>query len=94
VDLGIRTDHIVTFYLPVPQSRLARPAQTENFCRELLERLEAVPGVRGAAAATDTALDDPNFVLPATIVGKPESDLSTPDVGFEAVMPAYFETSV
>lgn len=92
VDLGIRTDHILTCYLPVPQSRLAKAEQTESFYRDLLAKLEAVPGVQRAAAATDTPLDDPNLELPATIVGKPGGNLSTPDVGFEAVTPGYFET--
>lgn len=91
VDLGIRTDHILTFYLPVPQSRLARPEQTQGFYRDLLARLEAIPGVQRAAAATDTPLDDPNLEMPVSIIGKTGPDLSTPDVGFEAVTPGYFE---
>jgi putative ABC transport system permease protein len=88
----MRTDHILTFYLPVPQSRLARPEQTESFYRDLLARLEAIPGVQRAAAATDTPLDDPNLELPAGIVGTRGSELSTPDVAFGAVTPGYFET--
>ncbi len=93
VDLGIRTDHILTFYLPVPQSRLPRAEQTESFYRDLLTKLEAIPGVQRAAAATNTPLDDPDLELPATIVGGTVSGFSTPpDVGFEAVTPGYFET--
>jgi putative ABC transport system permease protein len=92
VDLGIRTDHILTFYLPVPKTRLARAEQTETFYRDLVARLDAIPGVQRAAAATDTPLDDPNLEMPATIVGKGGSDVTTPDVGFEAVTPGYFET--
>ncbi|MDQ2775395.1 MAG: ABC transporter permease [Acidobacteriota bacterium] len=93
VDLGIRTDHILTFYLPVPQSRLAKPEQTENFYRELLARMEAIPGVQRASAASDTPLDDPNLDLAFSIGGEPVSDLSTlPDAGFQAVTPGYFDT--
>jgi putative ABC transport system permease protein len=92
VDLGIRTDHILTFYLPVPQQRLAGAEQTESFYRELLARLDAIPGVQRAAAATDTPLDDPNFELPVTIIGKAGFDLTTPDVSLEAVTAGYFDT--
>ena len=51
VDLGIRTDHILTFYLPAPQARLPKEVQTESFYRDLLTKLEAVPGVQRAASA-------------------------------------------
>ena len=67
--------------------------QTESFYRDLLTKLEAVPGVQRAAAATDTPLDDPNFEPGFSIVGKSMWEMSTvPEVGFVAVTPGYFET--
>jgi putative ABC transport system permease protein len=93
VDLGIRTDHILTFSLHVPQSRLPRAEKTESFYRDLLAKLEAVPGVQRAAASTDTPLDDPNFEPAFSIVGKSSWDMSAPpEVGVQAVSPGYFET--
>jgi putative ABC transport system permease protein len=93
VDLGIRTDHILTFYLPVPQSRVAQPQQTENFYRDLLARIEAIPGVQKAGAGTDTPLDDANLDMSFSIAGGPVLDLSTrPEAGFQAVTPGYFGT--
>ena len=93
VDLGVRTDHILTFYLPVPQTRLRLPARTVNFYNELLSRLQLSPGVRQAAVSTDTPLDDPNLDLPFSIVGRRDSDQSSlPDAAFQALTPGYFQT--
>ena len=92
IDLGIRTDHVLTFSLPVPQSRLPEAEQTEGFYRALLAKLEMLPGVQRAAAATDTPLDDPNFEPSVSIPGKSVSELSSSEVGFVAVSPGYFES--
>jgi len=87
IDLGIRTDHVLTFYLPVPQSRLPKAEQTEAFYDGLLAKLEMLPGVQRAAAATDTPLNDPNFEPSISIPGKTVSELSSSEVGFVAVSP-------
>ena len=92
VDLGIQTDHLLTFFLPVPSSQLTQPQQTENFYRELLTRIEAVPGVKRAAAATGTPLQGTYFHLPFSVVGQPMTDPSSrPSMGFQMVTPSYFE---
>lgn len=91
VDLGIRTDHVLTFELPVPPSRLANPQKTAAFYSDLLARIEAVPGVRRAAAATDSPLDDPDLEIPVTIVGGSLANVPTSDIGFESVSPGYFD---
>jgi putative ABC transport system permease protein len=93
VDLGVRTDHILTFYLPVPQSRLALATQTETFYSELLGKLQAVPGVRQVAASTDTPLDSANLEMPFSVVGKEALSRSLRnDAAFQVVTPGYFQT--
>ena len=51
VDLGFRTDHILTFTLPEPQGHLTDPQQITIFYRQLLEKIEALPGVSAASAS-------------------------------------------
>lgn len=93
IDLGVRTDRILTFYLPVPQSRVSEPQQTENFYRDLLARIEEISGVNRAAAATGTPLEGTYFEMPFSIAGQlaPNPSLR-PDAGLEAVTPGYFAT--
>jgi putative ABC transport system permease protein len=93
VDLGVRRDHVLTFLLPVPQGHLSQPEQIVSFYRRLLEKLEAIPGVSRAEAATATPVQDRWFGMAFTICGKPPMDRSErPDAGFQMVTPGYFET--
>jgi putative ABC transport system permease protein len=93
VDLGVRSDHILTFTLPVPPARLTQPHQIVAFYRRLLEKLESIPGVSRAEAATATPVRGRWFGVAFTIVGKPPVDRSLrPDAGFQMVTPGYFDT--
>jgi putative ABC transport system permease protein len=93
VDLGVRTDHILTFYLPVPQGRLTEPNKIRNFYRDVLARLSAVPGVREVTATTGLPLQGAGFGMPFTIAGHPAVDASArPATGFQMVTPGYFRT--
>lgn len=92
VDLGVRTDHILTFNLPVPQSKLATPSKTTSFYREVLARLGSIPGVSAAAAATGTPLDGTDFDMMFRVVGRTTADPSLrPEAGFQAVTPGFFQ---
>ncbi len=93
VDLGVRTDHVLTFNLPVPQAKLTQSGQMVSFYQQLLERVESLPGVSHAEVATGMPLQGPGFGMPFTIAGKPVDDPSTrPGAGFEMVTPGYFQT--
>jgi len=93
VDLGVRTDHVLTFNLPVPQAKLTQSGQMVSFYQQLLERVESLPGVSRAEVATGMPLQGPGFGMPFTIAGKPVSDPSTrPGAGFAMVTPGYFQT--
>ena len=94
VDLGIHTDHVLTFYLPVPESRSTEPERIIGYYRQLLAAIDATPGVIKASAVTGLPLEGTNFGMPFTIVGKPAfSDPSQrPGAGFQMVTPDYFQT--
>ena len=92
-DLGFRSDHVLTFNLPVPDGRLKGVEQIDEFYRQVLERIEAVPGVERAMAATGMPLDGPGFGMPFTIAGKPVSDPSArPGAAFLMCTAGYFRT--
>jgi putative ABC transport system permease protein len=54
VDLGVRTDHLLTSYLTLPAASYNKTAAQSRFVRDLLPRLERLPGVLSAAAAVET----------------------------------------
>jgi putative ABC transport system permease protein len=94
IDLGVRTDHILTFFLPVPETRSKEPAQIVSYYRRILDSLQAVPGVSNAAVMTGLPLEGDGFGMPFTIAGKPAfNDLSQrPLTGLAMVTPDYFRT--
>jgi putative ABC transport system permease protein len=93
VDLGFKRDHLLTFSLPVPPTRLAGPDQINTFYRQLLERVEAVPGVQSASASTGMPVQGTSFGMPFEFAGKPFADRSArPGAGFNMVTPEYFKT--
>jgi putative ABC transport system permease protein len=94
VDLGFRSDHILTFSIPEPQGHLTDPQQITIFYRQLIERIEALPGVTSASASEGMPLQGTNFGMPFQIAGKPniEDPSARPGAGFSMVTPDYFKT--
>jgi predicted permease len=93
VDMGFRTDHILTFGLPVPSGRLKSPEQITVFYQQLIERVQALPGITAVSASTGVPVQGTNFGMPFDIVGKPVADRSQrPGAGFNQVTPCFFST--
>lgn len=94
LDLGVRIDHILTFFLPVPDSRPKDPAKITAYYRQMLASIDAVPGVKSASAETGLPLEGMGFGMPFTIAGgQTYSDPSQrPAAGFGMVTPDFFKT--
>lgn len=92
VDLGIRTEHVLSFQLPVPDSRLKGAEQIRSYYRQMLEKVEAIPGVRKSAAMTGLPGRGPNFGMGFSIMGQPAVNPSDrPGAAFQMVTPGYVE---
>ncbi len=92
VDLGIKTDHVLTFFLPVPDSRSKDPGQISAYYRDMLAHISAVPGVQHAAAMTGGPPYGAGFGMPFMLEGgQTYADPSQrPGTGFGMVTPDYF----
>ena len=71
IDLGIQTDNVLTFRLPVPDKRLDGPDQIRSYYGQMLERIQTLPGVTKAALTTGIPGRGPNNGTRFTIVGQP-----------------------
>ena len=94
VDLGIRTDHVLMFTLPVPDSRSKDSATISAYYRDMLAHIDAVPGVSHATVMTAYPLYGTYFGMPFTLAGGPSyADPSQrPLSGFGMVTPDYVST--
>jgi putative ABC transport system permease protein len=92
-DLGIRTDHILTFGLPVTNERFSSAVEIDVFYRQLIERIQAVPGVATASASNGLPLLGSGVPRDFSVVGRPEDQRSQrPTVGVRMVTPEFFDT--
>ena len=93
-DLGVQVDHVLTFWLPVPDSRPKDPTKITTYYRQILGSIAAVPGVESVSAGTGMPLEGAGFGMPFTIAGgQTYSDPSQrPGAEFGMVTPDYFKT--
>ena len=71
IDLGIRGENVLTFSLPIPDQRLKGPDQIKSYYRQMLEKIQAVPGVKSAAVMTGIPAAGPSGQVRFSIVGQP-----------------------
>ena len=93
VDLGIRTDHVLTFSLDLPNTRFSDSKQTVNFYRQLLEKTKALPGVTDAEVATGSPIQGTYFGMPFNVAGTEQKDAGARQgAAFQMVTPDFFKT--
>jgi putative ABC transport system permease protein len=92
IDLGIRTENVLTFRLPVPANRLNGPDQIRSYYGAMLENIQALPGVTSAAVMTGMPARGASLGTGFTIVGQPPPDPSTRrNADFQMVTPGYVD---
>jgi putative ABC transport system permease protein len=94
VDMGIKTDHVLTFDLGGPTLRSKEREKIATYYRQMLSSIQSVPGVTSASLQTGTPLFPPH-VAPFTIASKSISDSDSsrwPEAGLGAITSEYFKT--
>lgn len=93
VNLGVRTDHILTFGLPLSEGRFSSTGEIENFYRELVERFRSVPGVvEASVSAPAIPLLGTGFSRQFRIAGEGNQMQVAPSASVQMVTPEYFQT--
>jgi len=99
VDVGLRTDSVITFSMNLPESKYPVPSRAQypkwpeatQFYDAVLEQMASVPGVTRAAMAMNHPLDS-GFTSQISIVGQPDTGAQRDEVRIRPVSPGYFET--
>lgn len=93
VDLGFDRENVLTFRVGLPRSKYSKPAQTEAFYKELLQRLNALPGVQTAGTINHSPLQGHGMIGFTGIEGHPPLDpKKDPAIGIGVVDGEYFKT--
>jgi putative ABC transport system permease protein len=93
IDLGVNTDHVLTFRLPVPDKRLREPDQIRSYYAQMLDRIKAVPGVTKVATTSGIPARGANFGVRFGLVGQPPvtNPAERPGAAFQMITPDYID---
>jgi putative ABC transport system permease protein len=92
VELGFKTERLLTFYLPVPDKRLEGAERIVLFYSQLQEKIRALPGVESATVSTGAPLHG-GFGMAFNVVGRPVAQGANRDAArFVMTTPDYYGT--
>jgi putative ABC transport system permease protein len=90
VNMGFRTDHVLTMRLDFPSYEFTKPGEATNFAQQLLAQTRALPGVENATAALFAPLGGGRGEDSFNVEGHLSDQKYRAD--FTAVTPGYFDT--
>ena len=92
VDLGVKTDRVLTMQFVLRGQRYAQPPQARDFYARLVEQTQHLPGVRAAAVSNCLPPDYHDFSSDFAIEGQdPEQNREQRVAYFVRVSPDYFQ---
>jgi putative ABC transport system permease protein len=90
-DLGFNPDSLLTMRIQLPNTKYRDGKQIANFYQQLLQRLEAVPGVRSVGAISTIFLTDTPSSTNFSIEGRPVPvGAESIEVPLDSASPSYF----
>jgi putative ABC transport system permease protein len=90
VDPGFETTNVITMWLPMTSERYPDGPQIVSYLGQVMDKIEAVPGVRSAAATTALPLEGWGWGMPFLIEGQPDVDRANrPGCFYKMVSPSY-----
>ncbi len=91
-DLGVRTERVLTFGLPVRGGQLQSPGEITAFYDRVVNGIEAIPGVERATASVGLPLVDNGFGVEVTVPARPAGPLDEkPQTSYIPVTPGFFQ---
>jgi putative ABC transport system permease protein len=92
VDPGFNPDHVLSFRVGMSPKRYKEDADRLAFYRQLIAKLQALPGVQSATAAFPLPLSGSNITLTFDIEGRPHAPGDSPAARASVVEPSFFHT--
>ncbi len=91
VELGFRPENVLTMHVSLPQTKYKTNEQVYSFYSQMLERIEAVPGVEHAGLVTDLPIVGWSYGIQFSVEGRPQADTSNRTFAHQQrITPDYF----
>jgi putative ABC transport system permease protein len=91
VNPGFRPDGLLTMRIPLPPAPYDTPEKRARFLEETVSRVEALPGVRGAAVARSLPMTTGGLATNIQVVGFEIAEPGHLAVGVQSITPGYFK---
>jgi len=93
VDVGFKTERLLTLEYRLPRNKYKEPAAQWNFHHQVVESLQQVPGVQSASLVRGLPFSGNGGTTTITLPDRePPAKGMEPEVMFNTAMPNYFET--
>ncbi|HWN11668.1 MAG TPA: ABC transporter permease [Pyrinomonadaceae bacterium] len=93
VDVGFRTERLLTLEYRLPRNKYREPVNQWNFHRQVVEHLQQVPGVQSASLVRGLPFSGNGGTTPIVLPDRePPQKGMEPEVMINTAMPNYFET--
>jgi putative ABC transport system permease protein len=93
VDPGFKPDNVMTMQLSLPRAKYGKPEQQSAFIQQVLERVEAVPGVGSASVVAAPPFGGFTASRYFQIEGRPPRPAGEGfNAGYNSASPNYFQT--
>jgi putative ABC transport system permease protein len=90
---GFNPNRLLTMFIALPDAKYTSSEPTANFYERLIERVQNLPGVQGAAVANMLPLGGMNSTSTIRIEGRPEPPAGQePEANSRSVSASYFRT--
>jgi predicted permease len=91
VNLGFNPDHLLTMNLQLAGSNYKEDSRVSSFYKQLIQRVEALPGVQSAAAVSDVFLNKVTNSSTFSIEGRPNPPTAERvEITIDTATPDYF----
>jgi putative ABC transport system permease protein len=77
IDPGFKTENLLSAKISLPATTYSNPSRISGFYKELLPRISAISGVRGAAAVSSLPLTPEHFTGDIAFEGRPRESYGT-----------------
>jgi predicted permease len=92
VSAGFQPEHVLTFHTDLPEKRYPDDATYIRFYKNLLTRLQALPGVQSAGVSSDIPWTGYDENSDFDIEGRPGDPDNSPEARYHFASAGYFET--
>jgi putative ABC transport system permease protein len=93
VNPGFDATNVITMQIPMTSEQYSDGPRIISYLEQVMEKIQAVPGVRDVAATDALPLEGWGDGMPFQIEGRPFVDIANrPSAGFKPVSPSYLST--